>query len=193
MDLLHFSISINSLHSHRKRLKMPMALVVHVEHDPVAVSVCRFNHANDKINHHYIESFEEIYGTDAEVNDELFAAFVQRFGPFDLVLSAAPCQNYSGLNARRDQSSNNAQYLLKVGRLIHKLDEVQMSSMGVKDKVVFLSENVVFKEHDEVDKSYAEGKGEALTPICVDAQDFGPCKRKRFYWMNVSTLLVMMF
>lgn len=171
-------------------MKLPIALVIHVEHDPFAVAVCKFNHKNDNIEHIYVESFEDIYGKADEVDHDLLASFIEKHGPIDLVLSAAPCQNYSGLNARRDQSSDNAQYLLKVGRLIHELDDFQMSSMGVKDNVLFLSENVVFKHHDEVDTSYANVEGEALTPICVDAKDFGPCKRKRFYWVNVSLFLM---
>ena len=149
-----------------------------MEHDPVAVEVMKFNHRNDGINHQYIETFEEIYGTDDKTDNDLVKALVEKYGPFDLVLSGAPCQNYSGLNARRDRSSTNAQYLCKVGRLIKKLDERQLEN-GVSDKVLFLSENVVFKNHDEVDECYADQEG-GLSPICLDAKDFGPCKRNRF-------------
>ncbi len=159
-----------------------------MEHDPVAVAVCKSNHNdNDHIDHRYIDNFEDIYGKGDEADDELVASFIQKYGPIDLVLSAAPCQNYSGLNARSDRSSESAQYLLKVGRLIHKINGFQMSRWGVKDKVLFLSENVVFSNHDEVDKSYSIGEDASLPPMCVDAKDFGPCKRKRFYWINVST------
>ena len=173
-------------YSCRKRLRLPISVVVHVEHDPVAVAVCKFNTDNDRIDHRYIENFEDIYGQGDEADDELVASFMQKHGPIDLVLGAAPCQNYSGLNARSNRSSENAQYLLKIGRLVHKLNGFQMSRLGVKDKVLFLSENVVFSNHDEVDKSYSIGEDESLPPMCVDAKDFGPCKRKRFYWINVS-------
>ncbi len=177
-------------HSYRKRLRLPIAIMIHVEHDPVAVAVSKYNNNDDdNIDHHYIDEFEQVYGKGDEVDDELFASFVNKYGPIDLVLSAAPCQSYSGLNARGDRSSDNAQYLLKVGRLIHKLNNFQLTSLGVKDEVLFLSENVVFGDHDEVDKSYGIGADEGLTPMCVDAKDFGPCKRKRFYWINVSIFL----
>lgn len=157
-----------------------------MEHDPVAVAVCKSNYNdNDHIDHRYIDNFEDIYGQGDEADDDLVASFMQKYGPIDLVLSAAPCQNYSGLNSRSDRSSENAQYLLKVGRLIHKMNRFQMSRLGVKDKVLFLSENVVFSNHDEVDKSYSIGEDESLPPMCVDAKDFGPCKRKRFYWINM--------
>lgn len=161
-------------------------MMVHVEHDPVAVAVCKFNNDNDHIDHRYIDNFEDIYGQDDEPDNKLVVSFMQKYGPIDLVLSAAPCQNYSGLNAWGDPSLENAQYLLKVGRLIHKINDHQMSRLGVKDKVLFLSENVVFSNHDEVDKSYSIGEEESLPPMTVDAKDFGPCKRKRYYWINVS-------
>lgn len=161
--------------------------MVHVEHDPVAVYVCQFNHDNDGIMHHYVETFEEIYGVNDEPDVNLITALVAKYGPFDLVLSGAPCQNYSGLNASRDQTSENAQYLKKVGHLIQKLDHIQGLN-GIKDPVLFLSENVVFKEHEDIDKAYSD-----LSPIRLDAKDFGPAKRNRLYWINVSLCRVYGF
>jgi len=166
-----------------KRLKLPIHTIVHVEHDPVAVAVCRANHQDDGITHHYVETFEEVYGTNDGPDHEVVEALVANHGPIDLVLSGAPCQDYTGLNASRDATSRNAQYLLKVGRLIQKLDEVQMGSKNVKDNVLFLSENVVFKDHDHVDNCYG-----GLAPIRLDAKDFGPCKRNRFYWTNIRLI-----
>lgn len=165
-----------------KRLKLPIDTIVHVEHDPVAIEVCKSNHQNDEITHVYVETFEEIYGENDEAEVVLVSALVEKYGPFDLVLSGAPCQSYSGLNASRDQNSDNAQYLKKVGRLIQKLDDVQLRT---KEKVLFLSENVVFHEHKEVDECYTDQAEGGLTPIRIDAKDFGPTKRNRFYWMNI--------
>ena len=166
-----------------KRLGLPIHTIIHVEHDPVAVEVCKYNHNGDGINHVYIETFEDIYGTNDEPDDEQVKAMVDSYGSIDLVLSGAPCQNYSGLNASRDQASANAQYLKKVGWLCKKLDEIQKESKN--DNVLFLSENVVFKERDEINCCYADHE-DGLTPICVDARDFGPVKRNRLYWVNVS-------
>lgn len=163
-----------------KRLKLPIYTIVHVEHDPVAVEVCKANHRDDGIIHHYVTTFEEVFGTNNEANHKIVVALVEKYGPFDLVLSGSPCQSYSGLNASRVPNSENAQYLLKVGRLIQKLDEIQMGSKNVKDNVLFLSENVVFKHHDKVDQCYG-----GLPPVRLDAKDFSPCKRNRFYWTNV--------
>jgi hypothetical protein len=158
--------------------------VIHVEHDPVAVAVSKFNHNDDEnIDHQYINEFEQIYGKGDEVDDELFTSFVNKYGPIDLVLGAAPCQSYSGLNLRDDCSSDNAQYILKVGHLINKLNNYQRSSFGMKE-VLFLSETVVFGDHHKVNKSYG-----GLSPMKVDAKDFGPCKRNRLYWINVSNFL----
>mmetsp|Transcript_4758 Transcript_4758/g.10215 ORF Transcript_4758/g.10215 Transcript_4758/m.10215 type:complete len:375 (+) Transcript_4758:131-1255(+) len=154
--------------------------MVHVEHDPVAVEVCKANHQNDGISHQYIKTFEEVYGADDEADHTVVVELIAKYGPFDLVLSGSPCQSYTGLNALRDPTSENAQYLLKVGRLIQKLDDIQMGSRNVKDNVLFLSENVVFKDHNEVDQCYG-----GLPPVRLDAKDFGPCKRNRFYWINL--------
>lgn len=98
-------------------------------------------------------------------------------------IQTVPLQRYHCSNGRfllrcdgaRDETSEDAQYLMKVGRLIHKLDAIQMGSMYVKEKVLFLSENVVFKDHERVDKCYSEQEG-CLVPICLDAKDFSPCK-----------------
>ena len=159
--------------------------MVHVEHDPVAVEVCKNNHGEDGIIHRYVDTFEEIYGEGDEADYKLVAALVEEYGPIDLVLSGAPCQSYSGLNSSRDKMSVNAKYLWKVGLLIKKLDCIQMAGTG-RDRVLFLSENVVFKDHDEVDQCYSDLAGEGLTPMCIDAKSFSPCKRFRFYWTNVS-------
>lgn len=40
---------------------------------------------------------------------------------------------------------------------------------------------VVFKDHENVDACYSGG----LPPIRMDAKDFGPVKRNRFYWINL--------
>jgi site-specific DNA-cytosine methylase len=166
-------------------LELPIETMVHVEHDPVAVEVCKYNHQDDGIIHRYVHKFEEIYGKVDEADHSLVAALVEKYGPIDLVLSGAPCQSYSGLNSSRDQTSDDAKYLWKVGKLINKLDCIQMGRYGC-DRVLFLSENVVFKDHDEVDQCYSDLEGEGLTPMCIDAKCFSPCKRNRLYWTNVS-------
>jgi site-specific DNA-cytosine methylase len=170
-----------SSNSTSKRLGLPIEIMVHVEHDPVAVEVCKHNHRDDGIIHHYVDKFESIFSVD-DADHNLVEALVDKHGPFDLVLSGAPCQSYSGLNSSRDQTSDNAQYLRKVGMLIKKLDCIQSG----RDRVLFLSENVVFKHHDEVDQCYSDIECEGLTPMRIDAKGFGPCKRNRFYWVNVS-------
>lgn len=190
---LHVSECFLSRHplsyfANRKRLKIPIHSVVHVEHDPIASVVSKFNHKDDGIIHFYLEEFEdEVYGTKEEPDDRKVFLLIDKYGPFDLVLGGAPCQSLSQLNASRDISSENAKYLAKVGKLIQKLDEIQMGQKNVRDNVIFLSENVVFKERDEFKKYYKNPRGESLNWIRIDAKDFGPCKRDRLYWMNVSS------
>lgn len=82
------------------------------------------------------------------------------------------------VNAYRKQNkSKQFDYLSDVGRLIQKISEIQ------KNDVLFLSENVVFEKSlvDDKSKSYY-----GLPPVRLDARDFGPCKRDRLYWTNVS-------
>ena len=177
-----FSSALN-----RKKLRLPIHSIVHIEHDPIAVEVVKWNHQDDGILHHYIEHFEEIYGTDSEPNDKKISALIGEYGPFDLVTSGAPCQNLSGINAYRNIDAENAQYLMKAGKLIKKLDHVQARN-GFTEKILFLSENVVFKEFEKFDVHYSDSL-EGLSPICQDAKDFGPVKRKRLYWLNVSSVL----
>ena len=166
-----------------KRLGIPLKVVVHVEHDPVAQYVCKFNHRNDGIDHVHMETFEEVYGTALEPDKGLVEGLIQRHGPFDLVLAGAPCQNYSGLNSRKNQHAedSSAQYLLKVGRLIKCLDDMQESHHGV----LFCSENVYFKSHEEIDRCYSTHEG-GLPPLKLDAKDYGPAKRLRYYWTNIA-------
>ncbi len=184
-NLLQIYYCLPSPNSSSKRLELPVEIMVHVEHDAVAVEVCKHNHREDGIIHRYVDKFEEIYGEGDEADHNLVEAFVEKYGPIDLVLSGAPCQSYSGLNSSRDKKSDSAKYLWKVGLLIKKVDCIQMAGTR-RDRVLFLSENVVFKDHDEVDKCYSGIAGEGLTPMCIDAKSFSPCKRLRFYWTNVS-------
>jgi hypothetical protein len=164
-----------------KRLRIPLRTIVHCEHDPLANEVCKFNHQRDGIRHVYIDTFEEIYGERNEANHDKVAKLVADHGPFDLVLAGAPCSSYSGLNANRNASCANAQYLPNVGKLITKLNNIQTNNHGVKYEVLFISENVVFKDYDKIAACYG-----GLEPIRLDAKDFSPCKRDRFYWCNVS-------
>lgn len=87
------------LNSSSKRLELPIEIMVHVEHDPVAVDVCEYNHWDDGIIHHYVDKFEAIYGVN-DADNNLVEALVEKYGPIDLVLSCTPCQSYSGLRVR---------------------------------------------------------------------------------------------
>jgi len=174
-----------------KKLKIPLKKVVHVEHDPTAVKVSQFNHPqSDEIKyglkHVHIESFEEIYGEEDEGDYEKISKLIDEHGPFDLVLSAAPCQNYSQVNAYADKSKYNAQYLLKAGRLIKVINTIQKKNCGRHNEVLFLSENVVFQGIDSICMSYGNSEnGHGLCPIELCASDFSPCRRKRLYWTNI--------
>jgi site-specific DNA-cytosine methylase len=161
----------------------------------VAVQVIKWNRKNDGIKHSYIEKFEDLYGDDSEPNDDKLGELLSKYGSFDLITSGAPCQNLSGQNARRNIDAFNAQYLMKVGKLIKRLNLLQRRN-GVKDdeRILFLSENVVFPEYEEFNNHYSDehysNSRDGLSPIRVDAKDFGPVKRNRLYWMNVSVCLL---
>jgi len=177
-----------------KKMKIPLGTVVHVEHDPVALEVSRFNHKNDGIHHYYVERFEEIYGENEDADADLLTRAIQHYGPFDLVLAAAPCQNYAQINAYKSKEKKSAKYLLKVGLLIKKINAIQKNSFGATQDVLFLSENVVFHEDlDEINKHYGVVNGSGLQPIQLDAKDFSPVKRNRFYWSNVSKIVMIAY
>lgn len=176
-----------------KKLKIPLGTVVHVEHDPVAVEVSKFHHKNDDIRHVYLDTFEEVYGSGEDPDEEILNWVIENYGPFDLVLAAAPCQNYSQVNAYKSKKKESAKYLLKVGFLIEAINKLQRNGHGVTRDVLFLSENVVFREDlklrinslEAINKSYRAIDGCGLQPIQLDAKDFSPCKRNRFYWCNI--------
>ena len=85
--------------------------------------------------------------------------------------------------------------LLEISRVImneSKVKKEKVEKESKNDNVLFLSENVVFKTRDEINCCYTDD-GNGLTPICVDARDFGPVKRNRLYWMNVSLFVFLFF
>lgn len=177
---------------YRKRLGLPIDVIIHVEHDPVAVEVIKWNHHNDGITHIFVEKFEHIYGEDVNPNDGLVEEFISKHGPFDFVTSGAPCQNLSGINAYRDITSESAVYLKKAGKLIIRLNHIQTSVNGIQNEILFLSENVVFKESEDFNGHYSDHL-HGLSPMRVDAKDFGPVKRDRLYWLNVSVWYCIFF
>lgn len=69
------------------------------------------------------------------------------------------------------------------------IDEIQKDSKGVKNNVIFLAENVVFFEEEfrnAINESF--GTEDPLPPLQLDSQYFGPCRRNRFYWINVPII-----
>jgi hypothetical protein len=81
-----------------KKMKIPLETIVHVEHDPVAVFVNKYNHMKyniggsndgDGIQHVYISRYEDFV---IQLED-----LINRYGPFDLLLAAAPCRNFCKL------------------------------------------------------------------------------------------------
>ena len=81
---------------------LPIKSIVHVEHDPVAVEVIKWNHRKDGIIHHFMEElWADLWYNDSETYDEKLADLISEHGPFDVVTSGAPCQNLSGMNAHR--------------------------------------------------------------------------------------------
>jgi len=151
-----------------KKLMIPMKKVVHVEYDPVAVQVSKFNHQNDGIEHVYIETFEEIYGENDEGDKEQIASLINDHGPFDLVLSASPSQHF----------------LRKAGKTIKIINTIQKEKYKY-DEVLFLSENAVFSDSDDTEANHGLG------PICLNASEFSPCYRNRLYWTNVRIITVL--
>lgn len=146
-----------------KKLAIPLKKVVHVECDPVAVIVSKFNHQNDGIEHVYIDTFEEIYGENDEGDKKQIESLINDHGPFELVLSAAPSEHF----------------LRKAGKTIQIINTIQKEKYNY-DEVLFLSENAVFRDSDDPEANHGLG------PIWLNASEFSPCYRNRLYWTNVS-------
>ena len=70
-----------------KKLQLPIKTMLHVEHDPVANYVSKFNHKDDGIQHVYIETFESVYGYGDEnsCDKECLRKWIEKYGPIDLV------------------------------------------------------------------------------------------------------------
>jgi len=78
----------------------------------------------------------------------------------------------------------SGKFLLQVGMLISKINKIQKDKYGMRNEIIFLSENVVFSDKQMIDiinKCYGD-----LPAAQIDAEYFGPCARDRFYWLNVS-------
>lgn len=96
-----------------------------VASDPVAVDVCKSNHKDDGIEHVYIDEFEDIYGTGDEADEGKIMALLNDHGPIDFVPAAAPCTNYTGLNAFRDEASENVRWTQRRTQLARTLQFCQ--------------------------------------------------------------------
>lgn len=172
-----------------KRLQIPVHTIVHIEHDPVARYVCEYNHKDDCMTHIYYECFDETFLDDTELNISKVASVIHKHGPFDLVLAGAPCQEFSQVNAKRNQNKQSAKYLPLIGKLVKIMDSMQAECFDGAEKILFLSENVVFKRSEHIWLFYGRDE-HGLVPIRLDAKDFSPAARNRFYWTNVSKCMI---
>jgi len=172
---------------------------------------------DDGIEHIHINEFEEIWDCGVTDGDESDAEtenidtaedggkdgdekneqadkhnklkkFLKKHGPFNLLMAAAPCTDWSAINAyRKGSEGNSGKYLMEVGYLITALNKMQKKLFDLTDKIIFLSENVTFggtdkekRHHELLQKSYK------IRPLPIDAAFLSPCKRNRFYWFNLQ-------
>lgn len=166
-----------------KRLEIAISKVIHVEHDPIATHVVRYQHdttyntslLGDGIKHMYMAKFEDI--------EQNVDKVIREHGPIDIILGGPPCSEYSGLNARGHGSQGQqGQFLSRCAQLLRNIEEKQK-----KDRPVFwLVENVVFRNsRDENFRDYTNMEKMLGVPHTVwDALDFSPCKRERSFWLN---------
>jgi len=114
--------------------------------------------------------------------------FLEKHGPFNLLMAAAPCTDWSSINAyRKGSEGNSGKYLMEVGHLIAALNKMQEKVFNITEKIIFLSENVTFGG-TEKEKRYHELLAETyeIRPLPIDAAFLSPCKRHRFYWFNLQ-------
>ncbi len=164
-----------------KKLGIDIGTVVVVEHDPVATAVFRYNHDTSYCPAGPTDDDGIKYVTEYYSYEELEAnieAIVRKFGPFDIVVAGPPCQDYSKVNAfAKGAEGSHGKYLVRLAELIKEVNRLNKRHHGF-DEFFFLVENVPGSEHATNQFGVAEFK--------FDAALFGPCKRERVFYTNIS-------
>jgi len=172
-----------------KKLQIAMKKVVHVDIDAVAQHVVRFKHDityNERLVPDDIEHVFE-YSMFEDVVENL-DKFMEQHGPIDIILGGPPCSDFSQVNAVRQGSRGSTGKLLpEFGRFINC---VRNHPRQAGRPLFFLSENVIFKEFDDMNEIRKEY---GVFPVSIDASRFSPCQRKRFYWTSVSDLYIVYY
>lgn len=99
---------------------------------------------------------------------------------FNIIIGGPPCVDYSKVNAsRRGICGKQGQYTVRFAKL---LDRIRMHPKQKGESLFFLCENVPLYGDDARDADEAFG----ISPICIDAKYFSPCKCNRTYFTSVS-------
>ena len=170
-----------------KKLKISMSKAIHVDIDPVARHVSKFNHCTEYNNDLYDDGIEHVYDYKKfeDLTGDNFEAFMKKHAPIDIVLGGPPCSDYSAVNAyRKGSAGTSGWYLVEFGKFIQ---QIQQHPLQRNVTLFFLSENVVAQEeYPDVHDAYG------FYPLCVDAQRFSPCRRNRVYWTSVRLLSLLL-
>ena len=165
-----------------KKLGIDIDTVVSVEHDPVAKAV--FRHNNDSSYHPAGPADDDsiTYVTEYSSFEELSAnieAIVKENGPFDIVIAGPPCQDYTKVNAlAKGAEGSQGKYLVRLADLIKEVERFNQQHHDGFDELFFLVENVPGSENATDQYGVAE--------FVIDAALFGPCKRVRVFYTNIS-------
>lgn len=142
-----------------KRLGIAMKTYIHVDNDPVARRVAKYNHDKDGIE--FIDSYDSFEELKKNLNGVL-----ERFGPIDLVIGAVP-------------STKEVDF----GSFIAK---IQKHRLQKKRNVFYLYETDLranTSNIQEISKSYETSL--EFRPIVIDSKIFSTCSKKRSYWSNL--------
>jgi hypothetical protein len=159
-----------------KKLGIAMRKIIHVDHDPVAQHVYRSNHDTSygvTTNEDGIKYVCGLYERFEDV-EQLCEDLVRDHGPVDLVIGGPPCQEYSGINAKRKGAASvKGRYMTAFPKLIQRIEQLNRELFEFDD-LVYLCENVPGAEND----------GFGVNAFECDAKTWGPCYRKRIFYFN---------
>jgi len=165
-----------------KRIGISIDRVFHVDHHKAARFVYSYNHVHGFGGGAPDDGIEHICGlcTDFQELKDNLKEVVKKYGPFDIILGGPPCNEWSGINARRKGvDSESGSLILQFAKLINKVKKYNQKYHDVNHRTYFFCENV-----PEVGKVSEIENTFGISAFKVDAKTWGPCFRERAFFFN---------
>ena len=171
-----------------KRLGIPLARVIHVEHDKLATHVCRSNHdakyvkaetstscgqrvSSSTTSPHFVhyDTFEEV--------EQRLDHVIEEYGPIDLLLASPP-----GLDPSRDGVHGlTGSYVVRVGSMVQNIKN-HPKQKGTP--LLFVVDTAQLEEEKD-NREVILKSLDLQWHVTLDAQYFSPCVRRNTYFTNI--------